>query len=345
MAVEMGSSAPNSAKRLGWVLLAIALATPIAMSAMGLISAAKAGELTVYVGFAWLVAAVVIDLLTRKRDAQTKANGRVVAAVLSLVMALFTGLKDYRDNQKVDTAKKELIEQFMAATVEAKTAQPSATDTTATPAPAPLVQPAAPEPPKKQMSEADQTVMFLSAMKERAKKFAEESAALDRKFNSVDLSTVLTPQNLVRKEAIDASRKMLNTYKSLVAERDQMLNRHFALSESIIKRAGLSESGMREAMAGLNSGKEPVARTYADLATAQLASVKASEDILSFAQRELGRITVQDGQPLFQAQSQLDEYQRLLQVLLSAADTETKVTEHVNALMQKNKQALVDQLK
>ena len=98
-------------------------------------------------------------------------------------------------------------------------------------------------------------------------------------------------------------------------------------------------------MAGFNSSKESTVRTYADLAAAQLASVKASEDILNFAQRELGRITVQDGQPLFQSQPQLDEYQRLVQVLLSVGETEAKVTERVTALMQKNKQALVDQLK
>ncbi len=345
MAVEVGSSAPNSAKRLGWGLLALALATPVAMSASGLISAGKAGELTVQVGFAWLVAAVVIDLLTRKRDALAKANGRIVAAVLSLVMALFTGFNDYRDNQKVDTAKKELIEQFMAATVEAKTAPPSTTDSMTASAPAPSVQPAVPEAPKKQTSEADQTVTFLSAMKERAKKFAEESAALDRKFNSVDLSTILVPQNLISKDAIEASRQKLNTYKSLVAERDQMMSRHLALSEGIIRGSGLSESGVRDAMAGFNSSKESTVRTYADLAAAQLASVKASEDILNFAQRELGRITVQDGQPLFQSQPQLDEYQRLVQVLLSVGETEAKVTERVTALMQKNKQALVDQLK
>lgn len=65
-------------------------------------------------------AAIVIDLLTRKRDAVTKANGRIVAAVLALVLSLVTGFNVYRDDKKVDTSKKELIEQFMASTVEAK---------------------------------------------------------------------------------------------------------------------------------------------------------------------------------------------------------------------------------
>lgn len=336
----------QSAKRIGWGLMGLALATPALMGATGILSAYKVGELTVQVGFAWLVAAVVIDLLTKGRDAIAKANGRIVAAVLTLVMALVSGFNVYRDAQKVDSAKKELIEQFMATTVEAKTAPASE--------PAPVAPPTTPQestlatPVVQQTvatSKADRTVGFLNAMKVRATQFAEESAAIDRKFNAVDQGTVLEAQSLVSKASLEASRKNLNSYKSAIAERDAMLKKHFVLSEQIIRGSALSESEVNEGLAGLNSSKGTVQKNYADLTTAQLASVKATENILDFAQRGLGRITVQNGQPMFQTQSELEEYQKLVQVLTDAAATETTLTQKVQAQAQKSKQALVDELK
>ena len=62
--------------RIGWVLLAAALATPTLMGAAGLITSFKAGEFTVQIGFSWLVAAVVSDLILRKWGSDTKAKGR-----------------------------------------------------------------------------------------------------------------------------------------------------------------------------------------------------------------------------------------------------------------------------
>lgn len=350
MATEVTDSPDKSAKRIGWGLMALALASPALLGAVGVLSAYKVGQMTVEVGFAWLVAAVVIDFLTKKRDAVAKANGRIAAAVLALVMASTSGFNVYRDTQKVDSAQKELIKAFMATSVEAKTAP--ATEA----APAPLapampvaVQQPVPVAPIVQQvaatSEADRAVGVLNAMKVRAKQFAEESAAIDRKFNAVDLSTVLVAQNLVSKPSLDASRKKLNSYKAAIAARDAMLTKHITLSEQIIKGSGLSEREVAQGMAGLNSSKGTVMRNYADLTTAQMATVKATEDILDFAQRGLGRITVQNGQPMFQTQPELDGYQRLIQVLTDAAGAETTVTKTVQAQAQTSKQALVDQLK
>lgn len=342
------TAAPDKpAKRIGWGLMALALATPALMGAVGVLSAYKVGELTVQVGFAWLAAAVVIDLLTRKRDAIAKANGRIVAAVLALVMALVSGFNVYRDTQKVDNAKKELVEQFMASTVEAKAsanAEPPVTP--------PVALAAAPQPPAAPVerqgaavSEADSAVAVMNAMKVRAKQFAEESAAIDRRFNAIDLSTVLVAQNIVTKAGIDASRKKLNSYKAAIAERDAMLQKHFVLSEQIIRGSGMSEREVNNGMAGMNSSKGPISQNYADLTSAQMATVKATEDILNFAQKGLGRITVEGGQAMFQTQPELDEYRRLFQVLTDAVAVETTITQRVNAQAQKSKQAIVDQLK
>lgn len=341
MAEAVAAPPDKSVKRIGWLLLAIALATPILMSSVGVISAGKAGELTVQIGFAWLAVAIVIDLLTRKRDAAAKANGRIVAAAVALVLAGTAVFKDHRDNLKVDTAKKELIEQFMTSTVEAKNAPATAPVQAAfqEPAAVPVAQKVA------ATSEADRAVGFLNAMKVRAKEFAEDSGTIDRKFNAIDLGTVLNTQNLVSKSGIEASRKKLNAYKAAISDRDAMLKKHFVISEQIIRNSGLTEREVNVGLAGLNSNKGPITQNYADLTRTQLASVSATEDILNFAQRGLGRISVQDGQPLFQTQPELDEYRRLIQVLTDAAAAEDVVTQKVQAQAQKSKQAMVDQLK
>jgi hypothetical protein len=336
----------QAAKRMGWGLMALALATPALMGVGGVLSAYKVGELTVQVGFAWVVSVVVIDLLTKKRGAVAKCNGRILAAALALVIALVSGFNVSRDTQKVDTAKKELIEQFMQTSVDAKAAsaiEPAQT-TQAIPAPQQVsathvVQQVA------ATSDADKELALLNAMKVRAKQFAEESAAIDRKFNSVDVSTVLVAQNLITKAGIDASRKKLNLFKSAIADRDAMLKKHFVLSEQLIRSSGMSEREINNGLAGLNSNKGTIQKNYADLTIAQLATVKATEDILDYAQRQLGLITVQNNQPMFQTQAALDEYRRLFQVLTDAAGVETAIAEKVQAQAQISKQNLVDQLK
>lgn len=346
MTAEVTAIPGKSAKRIGWGLVALALVTPSLMSATGFISAFKSGELTVQVGFAWLVAAVVIDLILKKRDATTKANGRIVAATLALVMALATGVSFYRDTQKVDAAKKELIEQFMKSAVEAKTVDAQAAPAYDLTPVAPAAEPQIPSSPTTLgRTEADRVVVLMGLMKERAKRFAEEFGALDRKFNSIDLGTILVPQSLISNASIQASRKKLDRYKALITERDALLKQHFVLSEQIIRGAGLTEQEIQEALSGLNSNKGTVIQNYANLTIAQLATVKASQDILSFAEHGLGRISVQDGQLMFQTQPELDEYQRLMQVLTDAASKESAITEKVTAQAQKSKQSLVDQLK
>lgn len=344
---ETATVAPEqSVKRFGWGLTALALVTPSLMGAAGILSAFKVGEITVQVGFAWVATAVVIDLLTKKRDALVKANGRIVAAVLALLVALVSGFNVYRDAQKVDSAKNELIEQFMQTSIAAKAAPSEETAQVAQPAAAQQPAPAMPVAQQAAAtSDADKTVGFLNAMKVRAKQFAEESAAIDRKFNAVDLGTVLTAQNLVNKASLDASRKKLNSYKAAIAERDAMLKKHFTLSEQIIRGSGLSEREVNDGLAGLNSSRGTVQKNYTDLTTAQIASVKATENILDFAQKGLGRITVQNGQAMFQTQPELDEYRRLFQVLTDAAGAEAAITEKVQAQAQKSKQNLVGQLK
>lgn len=344
---DVVAAAPEkSVKRMGWALLALALATPALLGAAGILTAYKVGQLTVEVGFAWLVAAVIVDLFTRKRDAVAQANGRIVAALLALVMALVSGFNAYRDTQKIDSAKKELIEQFMATTVEARSA-PAKITAPAEPVSAAPVTAATPSPEPKPFiaNEADRMVSFMSAMKVRAKDFAEKSAALDRKFNSVDMSTVLAPQAVTSKAGIAASRKTLSYFKGLINERDSMLNQHYIQTEQMIRSQGLTDREIQQALLGMRGPQDETVKAFVALSTAQLASLKATGDILDFAERSLGRLVVQNGQLMFQTQPELDEYNRLMQVLTSRATEEAEVTQRVAALSQKSRQNLVDQLK
>ena len=105
METEVADSSNKLVRYIGWAVLAAAFIAPIGMGVAGLLSAFKVGELTAQIMFAWVAIAVVIDLITRKRDALIKANGRIVAATLALATAVVSGIGVYRDTQEIDTAK------------------------------------------------------------------------------------------------------------------------------------------------------------------------------------------------------------------------------------------------
>lgn len=328
-------------KRTGWALMALALATPALMGAVGVLSAFQVGELTTKVGFAWLAAAIVVDLLTRKRAATVKAQSRIVAAVMALAVAVVAVFNIYQDTQKVKAAKNELVEEFMRTTVEARTA-PSTEPTQEAEA---VPEPAAQAAPQTGLSDADRTVAYLNKMKQRAMQFAQDSAALERKFNAIDVTTFLTAQNLTTKAGLDATRKKLNAFGAAVAERDAALANHIKLTEQIIRNSGLPDHEIAAGMRGLNDNKTITQKAYADLSAAQLTSLKATVAILDFARQRLGRITVENGQPMFQTQPELDDYRRLFQVLTEAANAEEAVSTRVQALAQSSMQSIANQLK
>ncbi|MDO8293270.1 MAG: hypothetical protein Q7T29_10480 [Gallionella sp.] len=354
MPTEVLEKPAKTAVRIGWGLLATALAVPLIMAATGFISAFKCGELIVQVGFAWLVAAVVIDIILKKREVLTKAKGRIVAAALALVMAFGAGITSYQDTHRVNEAKKELIEQFMASTIEGNratarapsVAEPASSATVATIASQTPVVPA-PPPVKVEAggNEADRAVVLYGQMKVRAKKMAEDFAALDRKFIATDLGAVLKPDNMVTREGIRNSRKKVETFKSLINQRNTILQQHFSTSEKIIRDSGLSERETNDALAGLNSSKGSILQSYADLGKAQLDSLKIISGLLNFGERTLGHTSLKDGQIVFQTQTDFDEYMRFIQQITDSSAKEEIATQKISAQAQQHKQNLVDEYK
>ena len=352
MTTEVTNAPTKSTIRIGWWLLALALATPHLLNATGLISAYKAGEFIFYIGFAWLVAAVAIDLILKKRHALTKAKGRIVAAALAFVVALAIGFTTYRDTQKVDAAKKDLIEQFMTATVEAKNAvdQPSITPEQAPSSPLAVAPQRDVSTPSVKVaaggSEADRTVALLGLMKDHAKKFAIDTAALDRKFTTNDLGSALRPENLVTQDGIQNSRKKVEASKVLIDQRNTILPQYFFSLEQSVKSLGLTERETINAIAGMNAGKggaERMQKLYEKLGNAQLGILTIISELLDFAERNLGRTSVKDGQMMFLAQPELDEYLRLVKALNESAAREDVATKKVNTQAQQNKQNIVNE--
>jgi hypothetical protein len=310
---------------------------------LGILSTFEFGEFAVQVGFGWLFFAVIGDLLLRKKDPQFRAKGRLVASSIALLMALNIGFTHFREEQKTSAIRKDLIEHFMAATVDADRAPGISPSTT-------LAQ--GTESPSVGLSEGQPTGTvpghldaYLNAGKKRAKDFAEESAAINRKFSSIDLSGVLLPKNLTNKASIDASRRTLNSYKAVIAERDATLVNHFALTEKITRSSNLTEKEVREGLAGLESGKALAVKNYGDLTRVQLATVAASEAILDFAEQNLGHMGVKNGQPLFETQPQLDEYRRLVGILNVAVSNESVVSKKVEGDARKLRQSMADSIK
>jgi hypothetical protein len=186
-------------------------------------------------------------------------------------------------------------------------------------------------------AETEKLDAFLTRMALRARKTGEELAALNGQFAANRVGTVIQPRNLVTKEALLASRKKVDTFKALVARRSTLLWQHFSEMEKLVASSGLSERDARAAMAGADANRAAVLKAYDDLGQAQLDGARAMEDLLAFAQRNLGHTAVQNGEWVFEAQPALDDYRRIMLALDAAGKKEGEATRHLVNLLSEQK--------
>jgi hypothetical protein len=337
----------RSTGRVAWILVALALVTPVLLSAIGVIGSGKAGYLFVQYGFGWLIGAVLVDLLLRSRSAQAKANGRVVVAAGTFAMAVVAGASLYYDEHRIGEAKSQLVEDFMKTTVDAARVEqtPRAKSTAVDVTPPSSISPPVPvvAEASAHRSTTDKMVAYLAGVKESAKGLALENATLERKFANLDLGAVMSAERLSSAEGIQRSRAEVARMQALVREREAIQQRYFSDVESKIKAAGFDESDLRDVSQGFAEGKANTQKLYADLGAAQARSLKAVSDLLDFVYGLQGRTSVQNGQLMFQTQPELDEYQRRFGKLQEAAAAEDVVSKRTLQQVQKNKQAVADE--
>ena len=186
-------------------------------------------------------------------------------------------------------------------------------------------------------AETEKLTAFMARMELRAKMTGEELAALNGQFAANRLGTVIQPKNLVSKDALQASRRKVDTFKALVARRSTLLWQHFSEMEKLVAGSGLSERDARAAMAGADANRAAVLKAYDDIGQAQLNGARALDDLLAFAQRNLGHTAVKDGEMIFDAQPVLDDYRRIMLMLDAAGRKEDEATRNLMNLLSEQK--------
>ena len=336
----------KSTELIGRGLIALAISSPILLALVDFLDARKAGELTVYVLLVLLVSDAISNQLTRTRKSLSKAKGRIAIAVIALVLILTSAFSSYHDKQKVKDATKELVKEFMTATIDARNTpiQTSSQDEVLENA---SVLPQAIEQSSNPFieNEADRALRTIEALKPMVKRQVKEKEEFNRKFNAVDLSKALAPQTLTTKDGIRATRKTLETYKTLITERDSMVEKHLVEGEKLFRSQGLTENEIKRALKGMRGPQDENVKMVAELSSAQFAGVEAIFNILAFAESTLGRVTLQDGSLIFQTQAKLDEYNQLLDDYNEISIKEENLLKRAFAISAENKQSMAEVLK
>jgi hypothetical protein len=291
---------------VAYLLLALAIAAPIAVTTLDGGNAAIAGEQLGEMTVAFAISFLLLGLLLRSGTQTAKSYGRVVLGIGFLAWSATASFGTWHDAHRVKDAKKRLVESFIQTTFSA--ALPTSVDS-----------------------------------KIRATRLATDSAALERKFAAIDLSDVLTPEGLTSRSAIATSRQKINQLQALISERNAALQRYMADSAKYFQTVDVDETTRRDALSSFNAGKGNTVKTYDELGSAQLASLHSIEEILDFAERNLGRTSVQNNQIMFQTQTQLDEYRAIFAKFQQAAAREESVTKQTAEVQDASRKKIVSE--
>jgi hypothetical protein len=135
---------------------------------------------------------------------------------------------------------------------------------------------------------------------------------LNKQFTALDVSTLLTPQHLTDHAGIDASRATLREFTKLVNERDAVIDRYFKNREALFRTANIDEATRQAALQTFHEFTPKTEKTLEDFSAAQHDWADAVSAVLDFADANLGRHAVQDGQLMFPDQASLGQYRTLL---------------------------------
>lgn len=251
----------------------------------------------------------------------------------------------WRDAHRVTEAKKELIEAFMQATVSAAQPQPSTPMADSLPTQSAPTTLALAQSLKSAAGSntAEKQVAFMKGVQVRATKWATEAGALERKFAAIDLSDVLKPENLTSGPAIAASRQKVRQVQALINERNTALRRYLADSAEYFRTVDIDEPSRREATSSFEPGRDNSLKAHNELGSAQFASLQSILEILDFAEKNLGRTSVQDDQIMFQTQPQLDQYQSIFASIQRAEAQEEAVSKKIGELQKASRKSMLDE--
>ena len=284
--IAQSSTPAPKISAVGWGLIVLAFATPIAASIMGYGNAAQAGEQVgkMVVGLGALV--LVTSLALRGRSSLVHSYGRVVAGALFMLWALVT------------------TGQYALQASKNKTFY----------------------------------IEYQQLQVQQAAHFTE----LGKRFDAVDLTTVLIPENVTSAAGIASGREIIAEYRALLAERRSMLANHFAESEQFFNTRSPTEADRLGAVVAMEKGKGATIKTYGDLDRVQSAVATAMSDLLDWAATQSGKLKINKGQLALASQQQQTELNALLQKLESAETLQQHVLQET-AMAQQKAQAVMDE--
>ncbi|NPC57840.1 hypothetical protein [Caenimonas soli] len=137
-----------------------------------------------------------------------------------------------------------------------------------------------------------ETVQFRDA---QAAKFSK----LGERFDSIDLTKVLTPQSVATPPGQAIARALLANYRALLAERRALLQTYLLEFERFVNERAPSGNARAAAMAAMKEKKDQTVTLYAALDEAQGGLADSMERVLDWGAAQGGRLGVQNGQLLF----------------------------------------------
>jgi len=186
-------------------------------------------------------------------------------------------------------------------------------------------------------SKAQRSTVEVQA-KELLASFQRHLVAIDKDLNSIDLSDALTPAGLTSAAAISASRAKITQYLSTLDERDQAIKKYRADIEALARNVDLDEDFRQGMVKGFNSTSTKWEKVFEEIGTSQRDLLASMTAMLDFAEANLGKSQMHDGQLAFQKPGQSERYNALVVSVQASAAREETAEQHLRQMQQASAQ-------
>jgi hypothetical protein len=142
-------------------------------------------------------------------------------------------------------------------------------------------------------------------------RLASEMRGLQSRVKALQIPQVLGANELMSTDSRDEIRKNLSRLERLRAERNQMLERHFAELEAYVSNARLNPSDKQDALRGFRDGRDAFLDSMAALESAERDNIRATQDTLAFVDRNVSTIKVDRGKLVFEQRDHAKRFNAL----------------------------------
>jgi len=182
------------------------------------------------------------------------------------------------------------------------------------------------EPISADLSPADQAALAALDKKMTAMEVgqAKRVAELEKEYADVNLTGVLSPENLVQPAGLSRARKMVDRFASLVLGRVFLLQQFIEEDDRAINASDLSASGKKSLLAAMRERTNLQRKPFDALSNAQGNMLDALTNILSLAEKNAGKLKLKSDVLVFPTTEDAENYETNLRALSKAQDDEFK---------------------